>query len=545
MHSVGRAFLWEFWRRYRILTSLALAYFFVLLLVVHSMPSTETGWTMEPSDMIGWTVPLWGIIVLLVATFGQVENGDILARGSPFPRRLFTVPVRTTALVGWPMAIGATILALAWLLLDAFFLRARAPENAVPLYWPAVFLAALLAWWQALIWSPYPLIALRIFVAVPVLGAMVTGAALGHAYRVPSLMLMAVSAALVPAGYLIAVVGVARARRGDVPVWNWPFFHERAGPAAQRPAFASAAEALHWLDWRRNGYVLPFLIALMLVPELGTLLFFGAGELPELTTGMFLLSVVTIGPLMAAAAGASLGNTRTWGPASYAMPAFTAARPIASAEIIAAKFHVALRVFLYTWTISLAWIAVMVPLTQIGTTLAGWARQVSEIEGIHGGLLLGFGLLALTVFSLKAMLDHLCIGLSGRIWVNIAWGFAFMVAAIGLTFLIRWITLHPEWHDDLLAALPWLAGLALALKLGLGMLVAWIAQRRGLVAPQTAMRFVVAFIAAAAALFALAFWLTPPQFCTPLLSGCIAVVVLLPLVRLGLAPLALDWNRHR
>jgi hypothetical protein len=30
-----------------------------------------------------------------------------------------------------------------------------------------------------------------------------------------------------------------------------------------------------------------------------------------------------------------------------------------------------------------------------------------------------------------------------------------------------------------------------------------------------------------------------------LLVGTAAVVLLLPLVRLGLAPLALDWNRHR
>jgi hypothetical protein len=291
--------------------------------------------------------------------------------------------------------------------------------------------------------------------------------------------------------------------------------------------------------------VLPFLIGMMLVSELGVLLFFGAGKLPDLVAGMFLLSVVTVGPLMAAAAGASLGNTRSWGPASYTMPAFTAVRPITSAEIIAVKLRVAVRVFLFTWTISLAWIAVVVPFTEIGTTLADWARQMTEIEGMHGGLLLGFGLLALTAFSLKAMLDHLCIGLSGRLWVNIAWGFAFMVMAIALAFLIRWIILHPEWHADLLAALPWLAGLALALKLGLGVLVGWTVLRRGLVAPQTAMWFVVAFLVAAAGLFGVAFWLTPQPFCSPLLSGGIAVVILLPLVRLALAPLALDWNRHR
>jgi hypothetical protein len=540
MHSVGGAFLWEFWRRYRILTALALVYAFVLALLMNVMPAAEA---FDPKDVVGWIVPVWCVVLLGVPTFGLPESSDILARESPYPRRLFAMPVRTMALVGWPMAIAAGTVALVWLVLDLLVLRPVG--GSVPLEWPAVFLAALVVWWQAIMWCPYPLISLRIFVGVPVLGGMVMGAALGHAYHVPPALLLAASAALVPAGYVVAVVGVARARRGDVMMWNWPIFHERAGPVAQRPAFASAAAALHWLDWRRNGYVLPFLVALMLVPELGGLLFIGAGKLPDLTAGMFLLSVVTVGPLMAAAAGASLGNTRTWGPGSYTMPAFTAARPVASAEIVAAKIRVAIRVFLYTWTISLVWIALVVPLTEIGATLAGWAGQVSEIEGMHGRLLLGFGLLALTAFSLKAMLDHLCIGLSGRIWINIAGGFGFMVVAVALAFLIRWISLHPEWHADLLAALPWLAGLALALKLGLGLVVGSVVLRRRLVAPQTAMRFAVAFLVAAVGLFGLAFWLTPQQYCSPLLSGCTAVVLLLPMVRFGLAPLALDWNRHR
>jgi hypothetical protein len=540
MHSVGWAFLWEFWRRYRILTALALAYAVLLVLAMNVAPAPPI---LHARDVVGWLLPIWFVVLLVVPTFGLPESADILARESPYPRRLFAMPVRTRALVGWPMAIAAATVALVWLLLDVLVLRCVGVT--VPLHWPAVFLAALVAWWQAIMWCPYPLISLRIFVAVPVLGAMVIGALLGEAYPVPPALLLAVSAALVPAAYLVAVVALARARRGDVPVWNWPIFHDRGASAAQRPAFASAADALYWLDWRRSSYELAFLVGMMVVPELSALLIFGAGKLPYLVAGMFLLSVVTIGPLMAAAAGASLGNTRRWGPGNYAMPAFIAARPVTSAEIVAVKLRLAIRIFLITWTIALALIVAVVPLTEIGTTLAGWARQVSEMEGIQGTLLLWFGLLALTAFSMKAMLDHLCVGLSGRIWVNVAGGFAFMVVAIALVLLIQWINRHPEWHADLLAALPWLAGIALALKLGLGALVGWIVLHRDLVAPQTALRFIVAFVVAAAGLFGLAWWLTPEQFCSPLLSGCIAVVLLLPMVRLGLAPLALDWNRHR
>jgi len=45
--------------------------------------------------------------------------------------------------------------------------------------------------------------------------------------------------------------------------------------------------------------------------------------------------------------------------------------------------------------------------------------------------------------------------------------------------------------------------------------------------------------------FGLACWLTPPELASPLVVGGAAGLLVLPLVRLGLAPLALDWNRHR
>jgi hypothetical protein len=52
-------------------------------------------------------------------------------------------------------------------------------------------------------------------------------------------------------------------------------------------------------------------------------------------------------------------------------------------------------------------------------------------------------------------------------------------------------------------------------------------------------------LAAAAALLGLCFWLVPAAVCPPLTAAAVAMLLLLPLVRLGLAPLALDWNRHR
>ena len=63
-------------------------------------------------------------------------------------------------------------------------------------------------------------------------------------------------------------------------------------------------------------------------------------------------------------------------------------------------------------------------------------------------------------------------------------------------------------------------------------------------APLALARYGLAVLAVAATV-ALALWLLPPEIDSPLTIGLSAVVLGLPLVRLGLAPLALEWNRHR
>jgi hypothetical protein len=117
------------------------------------------------------------------------------------------------------------------------------------------------------------------------------------------------------------------------------------------------------------------------------------------------------------------------------------------------------------------------------------------------------------------------------------------LTALGLTG--AWVYLHPEMQATLLTVVPWVVGLMLLLKLGAGVLVARALVRRRLVAPRTLMRFAGAWVGGAALLFGLGYWLMPADVFSPAVGAGTAVLLGLPLVRLGLAPLALDWNRHR
>jgi hypothetical protein len=434
------------------------------------------------------------------------------------------------------MAAGAAAVALFWLALAGLVLRPAGFD--APLLWPAVFLAALLAWVQAITWTPFPLPLLRILTAVPVLGGLAGGALYAHSCGTPPELLLAASAALLPAGWAAAVVGVARARRGDAPAWGWPALRRRTAAAAPRRPFASAAAALLWLEGGRAAFF-PFTVALLSLAQ-AALVGFGAGEGPAVLVGFLIYP-----PLFAVAAGLSLGNAHPWSLRAYAVPPFVAVRPVTSARVVAAKLKAAALATLAAWAVAVAGMAVVLPFSPAAGLPAEWARRLVETQGLKGGVLLALIVLGLPALTWKLVVDQLWVALAGRRWLVVGYGASLPAAVTGLALMGAAVVQYHETHGALLAAAPWAAGLALLLKLGAGVLVGRALVRRGLVAAATVRRFAAGWVAAAVVLFGLGWWLTPAEVVAPFTGACAAVFLVLPLVRLGLAPLALDWNRCR
>src|SRR3989449_5774210 len=61
------------------------------------------------------SVPLTTTFVYLLAVFSFGFSGDLAARHSMYPVRMFTLPVTNAALVGWPMFYGTAAMAILWL----------------------------------------------------------------------------------------------------------------------------------------------------------------------------------------------------------------------------------------------------------------------------------------------------------------------------------------------------------------------------------------------------------------------------------------------
>jgi hypothetical protein len=539
MAAVALSFAQEMWSRQRYLLAPALLYLVALVVFVHVAPA----WMVNPRIVVPLTLPLMCVAPVCMAAFSYGDKADVLARESGYPRRSFTLPLSTGALVGWPMALGAATVAGLWLVVSGLVLRVAGLP--VPLLWPALFAAGMLTWTQALVWLPLPLPALRIFLIVPLLSTFCAAALISVTSNVPPALLASASAAVIVLAYGVAVVGVAQARRGDIAAWSWAIFRVRAaGMARERPPFAAPVTALAWLEWRSHLFLAPFLaVSLMLLAPSALLLYF-ASDLHMLAgqiSGMAGFPMV-----MGMIAGAALGNCHAWARHQPAIPAFLAARPATSGAILAVKFGAAVVTTLSSWALLILALAIVLPLSSAGEEVRGWVQMLFDSQGgLHGSVWLLLIVMGLPALTWKVTVDQFWIGLNGGRWASVFMGIGMPIGLTVLTLLATATFHEPSWRDAFVAALPWLAVAALLLKGALGALVAWGLLRRELLAARTVAWFAVGWIGAAIGLMALAQWLVPPEVASPWLAGIGAVVLALPLVRLGLAPLALDWNRHR
>jgi hypothetical protein len=546
MRSAGWAFAWEFWSLHRWTIAPALAYLLVLAVLFGVAPAGTFG------PMIGGqlSLPLVFALAYILAAFTHGEQGAIESADSLFPRRAFTLPVPTTALAGWPLLLGGALVALYWLGLAGLVWRPCGV--AAPLWWPTVALAAILAWLQALMWSPYPLPFLRIIVLVPVVCGLAVALLTGVHYEVPAPLLVVGSLLLLAVGYALSVVGLARARRGDGAPWR--LWSPGRRPADGRspdgadsysralPPFASPRRALSWFGWRRVGYAMPLMCGMVIVPSL--LLLFVARDAQH--GALVVLVMPGYALLMAGSAGLGMGSYHHSSRSNTTLTPFIASRPVTTATLVADRLRLVLLSIAFTWGSIYLLIAITVTLSRAAAPLVeGW-QQVVDRLGVKAWLYLALAALVPPVIAWKQAVSNLWVPMTGRRWVAYLAGLAM---AIGLTALGIVIALSVIWqwgtNSIFMTALSWMLAAVVLLKLALGALVVRALLRRGLVAPGTLHRWGAVWLGAAVGLFVLAFVLTPAEMVSPVEVGCTAVLLLLPLVRLGLAPLALDWNRHR
>jgi hypothetical protein len=472
--------------------------------------------------------PLTATVIYFLAVFTFGLGGDITARQSMYPARMFTLPVSTAALAGWPMLYGTTAMALLWFATRLFALWPSG--EPVPVIWPALLAASLLAWTQAFTWMPYALPGLRVVITMIWLTIIDSVVLLALAYKAPEPVMLAILAPHVPLAYLAARFAIARARRGDVPDWRAMF--SRGGRVVHVPShFRSAARAQLWFEWRLYGRSLPALVAILVPLELALL--FPFRQTPAIvfeTLGAALLTPPFMAVFVAATASKAV---------------FLATRPMSDASLITSKFKATLWSTLAAWVLVLVAIPLALRLSGTSPIVIDWARQLAKAVGppraIAIALLVLFWLVASTW---KQLVQTLYIGMSGREWLVKASVFAALAFLAIFLPLADWLSRERYAMGVLWNAFPWILAVLVCLKISAAVWVAMRLHDRGLLSDRTIVTGALCWDVLVFALFALLVWVTPALLVRRYLLALIAILAI-PLARLSAAPLALAWNRHR
>jgi hypothetical protein len=544
MRSPAAAIAWEFHQQHR-WGFVALAGYVLFaaafkLVIVGNETAVELGDGRATAVTVPWSV----MFMYLLAVFSFGLTGDLAARQSIYPVRLFALPVTTAALAGWPMVYGTASMMILTLTTT---LLARWPWGInLPLIWPAVLAAVFLAWTQALTWMPYGLRGLRVMFTVVWLISLDAIVILAIQFEVSEPRMIAFLAPQLPLAYLAARYAVARARRGVVPDWRLGFdgLRRAADPATRRRNhFSSPSRAQFWFEWRRHGQSLPALVAIVLPFEFA-LLFIPGNDTPALVLYVLIAALVTP-PVMAGFAAATVSKANAHGRDSYGVTPFSATRPLTSAALVAAKLKMAIWSTLAAW--GLVVIAIPLGLMWSGTwpIVDERARDVVEVIGAPRAIVIALLLFAMLLASTwKKLVQSLYTGLTGREWIIKANGFLALSFLVVLGPILEWMHESGRTISTLWDVWPWALVVLVSFKMAAA---AWIAvrlYRSRLISDAALVTGAASWTITVLALYGLLVWLMDSSL-IPRASLVLIAILAVPLARVSAAPLALAWNRHR
>ena len=567
MSSPALAILWEIWRKNRL----------GLILIAAAIPV----WAVLSRALVGWLQhistddsikELWAILVLLAdalpmwvslfalgVMFCYTET-DPKRGHTRFPSRLYALPVRTIVLVTCPMVYGVVAImavAFAWekLVLGSLPQVEWMPQRFLPLMFPAAAMVML----QATVWSLPAFPGNRLLVLAVLLfgltwlviepnahaGVGDWSAERAASFQNRSSIALAGASAL---AYLVALIAVERDRRGGGIVWAalWRRVCKliEALPRRSKP-FRSLAAAQLWFERRRSGFLLPLYVGAFMALILGPIGWIVKLEGPPSTTVIDAEPTVTMCCfVLALPLALAFVIGKRLAEIELDPTPFQFLRPVTSGELVVRKLQAAARSAAISWLMVLAVTPIWLALWCDTSLLAGGWRTLQASYSMPAlCALLSLGLLAVVALTWRWLVVSLYLGLWGRPRV--------FISSAAISLLGGWVMLivvvnhfdHPKQLKQWLEAVRYLA-ILVALK---GVIAAWSfqkAHRLGLLTARAIFTYLGIWFGVTLCLAAFG-WLLLAGTILPKPVIVLGAMLLIPLARIGLAPLALDANRHR
>ena len=485
----------------------------------------------------------------LLSGFAHVET-DAAKVKAGFPARLLLKPLRTVHLVVAPMLGGGLATTTAFFLWMKFVLR---PLGFVPNYdllWMTLVALSFFWWMQALAWS-LPLVKFRSFVMVAAaMLHLVVGVLPQLPFAISPAWQWGILTALLVSAMPFAWVGLKLMRKGtwDDLTWasilhsRWPATRTQTPPARFRSAFW----AQFWLEWQRQGWMLPGFsgaMALLVFPFLFFVGFKWVGV--DAPPPEAILILLLIGPLfLSGVMGPAMARFDQLGSMGE-LPIYISVRPMTNGGFVLAKLAMALASSALTLLLNVAGVCLCLMVADKGTLFskAGLVTPLGTISYLTGCLPAS---LLLVIMVWKNLMAGIGTGLAGRPWIanlGTAWRGA---VGMGLIALVMAANLYADFRATLLHWLTAILLACLAAKITVAIAAFIFGLRRNAITSRA-----IAWMAGGwlvCGLFVAGF---TRHICNEIhkpdawLWAALGGLLILPLAELAIAPLALAGNRHR
>jgi hypothetical protein len=521
MRSPALAIGWEIWARSRV-GLMSVIGLVAAGAICANMLRESVRWS-GLVQAIAYTLTALSVLVTL-GCFHFTEGSRRGGFGS-FPKRLFSLPISTRSLVGWPMLYGAGAIVVVYLFCAGVLLRHAGRD--LPLLWPSLYLIFGATQFQMILWS----LPESRYLKLLCLSAVASIITFGWMFFIPSIIEGALSewgytgdpgtfarrlliglALTGPAAYLIALSRVRHQRHGIThrAIALADFWEQSIGRLfRRRKPFRSVDHAILWQEWRRSGLVLPIVVVVIFgLTCLPALLSDGLGAQ---ATRSILLWLFVAPFLFALIIGCGYGKPDFWN-IDLKIPPFSSIRPVTPGQWLAAKMKVALVSATLSWVIALylgfLW-------TVFAGDLEGPKLYLERVRFFYSPaerwLMGAFALPATVVVTWALLVNGLARGMSGSKTRYRAYNLTVGLGLIGVLVLILWrsdnadhsLHLYNLW--PLIAWLPTVLSVLLFIKMCVAALAWQHVLQNGLASPRSAALYFVTWLIAVGTLAILVF----------------------------------------
>ncbi len=466
-----------------------------------------------------------------------------------FPGRLLLKPVSTARLVLVPMLFGGAVVVTVFALWTGLVLPHLSALNVASLLWISTVLLSLFWWLQALEWSLPWLKARSVILLLVVVIHLLVLVLPQLPADISSAWQWGILTALLASAVPTAWMGLTLMRQGR---WEGParlaLLGSRLRPARVRggcPPFGSAFGAQFWLEWRRQGWVLPgvwAVLALLVVPL--QLVGFKWGGVDDPSPAAIWGLMLGLPLVLSVVWGHALAKFDLFQPMNE-LPGYIAVRPLTNGGFVVAKLAMALVASVFTWLVTAVAVGLCLALVGAGTLFspAGLVTPLGPVAYLTGCAPMA---LLLVLWTWKNLVAGMGAGLTGRPWIIKLFPVWRLTVVFGLGALVIAARTYVNFQAALVGWLTVILSVCLAAKLVVALAAfAWGLRRHAITARAIgwiAGGWLVGGLFVAAYADRVCHMIQRPDLWLWLALGGFLI---LPLADLALAPLALAWNRHR